>query len=213
MSHWIKHLFISFLYLLVSPTEIHAEDGLSCQSTYSISTKNLTRSFEDLHKSQIDYKKDHCHVNVISLFENLQFWYPDIKKSDVKVLFISDREFYEFIIDKKRVLKRDSIKDVPTNLLLRGLNRTDENKNYLSLFFHVVLEYKGLILDLDLPKGTPLMSREQYFKEVNYYSADYIRKNPSLENIVLEIPGNKYLSFSKTELSSYPGLSDLLNSI
>lgn len=150
--------------------------------------KEILRAYRDAWRDPAIYRPHKCHENVVRLFHYIKSVFPEAKSSDFQVYYITKPGGWIG-------------SGYPLGFAVRQPRRYRSQGSDQWTFFahHVVLEYKGFVLDLDNDASPRAYPQKVYFRRF-FPTKKEIRNMPDArdadgrENIVTYIvPGESYL--------------------
>ena len=143
------------------------------------------------------YQPDQCHSNVLQLFRQFRRYHPEISPNDFNVLYITTEKWVQDL---------DASEDGFHVTTARKGYENGESTEYVEMKYHVVVEYRGRIYDLDFTDQPSPVNAEDYLLEF-FMSEELIElydgelRGDMSELLVYVVPGHFYLNLS-TEDSS-----------
>lgn len=147
--------------------------------------------FKSVYKDWKAYKCEQCHNNTIRLFKAFKDQIPNLKASEFKVLYITTPEWINNFLDRDAFHVKQA----------RSGYVNGEVALFINWKFHVVLEYRGRIYDLD-NSNKPRPSDSHHYLEDFFMDKSLIEeysgqiRGDREELLVFVIPGDQYLSVS-----------------
>lgn len=153
----------------------------------------FTKAFCD---SQI-YQPELCHANVIQLFRQFKKYYPDVSPYEFNVLYITTEKWVNELEDSETGFHVTSARESYEN---------GEPKVYTEWKYHVVLEFRGRIYDLDYTdQPKPVLAKDyllSFFMSeelIELYEGEL--RGDMRELLVYVVPGYFYLNMSAEDSS------------
>lgn len=186
-------MFFLLFAMLCSTQSLLASPPLSCKQALRAGSTHEQEVLEKMHMAlnspgvlnEIGYIEGKCQSNVIRLFKYLSEKITDIDKKDFRVFYITT--FTRFSPRAEGFGVRHP----------RVPFEADE-----FLLHHVVLEYKGYVIDLDFALSLGPVPESKYFRfQFEDLFFNYVEIVSSSALLVYDIPGESYLSISESDIN------------
>lgn len=191
-------LIIGFLFFSVTMRALAVPYTSPCQQLLLEATRiqELDRVFSTVFCQKGVYKFQMCHSNVIRLYQEFKKLVPHVEPQEFRVLYITTERW-----------RNDFFDDVGFHVnRARGGFVKGEFERFLVWRFHVVLEYRGRIYDLDFNNQAKPVEKKQYLHEffvthqlIEQYRGELV--GPPDELSVLVVPGEEYLNHSDSKVA------------
>ncbi len=196
------HAFITAILI----SGAHAS-GPRCQELFviknqSLKTETVDLTFRELFQSKKTYRCLECHGNIKRFLLKLKHQNPNLRWDEFRVLYITHKDF-----------PTEPGPDVGFHVKkARGSLQTPEHTEYVFWNFHVVVEFRGKIYDLDFTDtAQPLYTADyvdQFFISKNeqhdLQAMDGIQLEGSTSDLVVfVIPASSYVNSSFQDLNSW----------
>lgn len=189
------------MFLSLQTFAVYAAEGVSCSEALAQNeTRAVLRSYKEVWNKKGIYCTSRCHVNVVKLFNAIQRRVPNLEPKDFKVLYITNKEGW---------LHKEVDRFNP--LQARGF----ENGEAPFWKFHVALEYKGFVLDLDNSNQAKAYPKKRYVRD--FFATEEMKeynvglKVSSKDLVVYVIPGDEYLGMPREIYDSVEFHEDILD--
>lgn len=143
------------------------------------------------------YQEGDCHSNVIALYRQFKRYHPDITPNEFNVLYITTEQWPADIAQ----IEPESGFHVTT---AREGYENGESVKYVEWKYHVALEFRGRIYDLDYTDQPNPVSAEDYL--LNFFMSEELidlydgeLRGDMSELIVYVVPGYFYLGMSQED--------------
>ena len=176
-------------YGCLGMSEVRQCIGLFKSTNHSTPRSELNKAFETAFSDAEVYKCSHCSGNVIRLFDAYKEAIPKLKEEDFNVLYFATQEWIQNLTPATHFHVQNA----------RGGSEIAQLKKAMGFAYHMVLEHKGTIYDLDFTENpNPIGYRDyltQYFMTKDQIqSSDGQLKGSKEDLLVFVVPGESYLN-------------------
>lgn len=161
----------------------------NCEALLSGKFDAVSAAYREAIRTPGLYRSGKCHINAIRVFRFLEARFPELNPEDFNVIYIARAETFTMseVIDSRQSF---------------SVNGRGGSQDW---HFHVLLEYKGQIFDLDRSNHPNSIQIEKYFR--TFIKPQFANTSGELRGVnkmgAYIVPGDEYLTLPEEIVKSH----------